>query len=570
MEDYKYLTKDMPPSEMLRAIKALNGKWQMLTLLGWSVDDIAGKPVIAIANTCSDICPGHVNLRQVSDAVKNGIIQAGGIPVEFGTIGVCDVSQNGYVLPTRDVICDSIELMVGAHEFDGLVLLGSCDKIVPGMLMAAARCNLPTIMVTGGPALGGPGFNGRAKTENTAAYEAWGMYQAGKISLNDVLRVTKTVMPTIGSCSYYGTANTMSCISEALGLQLPDGGATPAVYADRLRIAKASGVRAVELVMQNIRARDILNYESLQNSIAFLMATGGSTNAILHLTALANELGIEAEKIMNEFDQMSEKIPQIARIYPSGTEDYLMEDFYFSGGVPRVMEYLKTELNLDVMTCTGCTLKENIENHIYWQNKEADSEIIRPLSDPFLKGSLAILHGNLAPDSAVCKPAGIPESMRRFTGNAVCFDCEEDAALAVSELKIKPGSVVVIRYGGPKGEPGMREMCNVLKYMIGQGLGESVALITDGRFSGTNNGCFVGHISPEAAEGGPLALVKDGDKICIDIDAKRIDLLVSPDELELRRKQWSYIPKEVRGYMERYRKLASSAGSGAILTAKNI
>ena len=222
------------------------------------------------------------------------------------------------------------------------------------------------------------------------------------------------------------------------------------------------------------------------------------------------------------------------------------------------------------MTCTGCTLKENIENHIYWQNKEADSEIIRPLSDPFLKGSLAILHGNLAPDSAVCKPAGIPESMRRFTGNAVCFDCEEDAALAVSELKIKPGSVVVIRYGGPKGEPGMREMCNVLKYMIGQGLGESVALITDGRFSGTNNGCFVGHISPEAAEGGPLALVKDGDKICIDIDAKRIDLLVSPDELELRRKQWSYTPKEVRGYMERYRKLASSAGSGAILTAKNI
>ena len=348
MEDYKYLTKNMSPAEMLKAIKALNGKWQMLTLLGWSVDDIADKPVIAIANTCSDICPGHVNLRQVADAVKSGITQAGGIPVEFGTIGVCDVSQNGYVLPTRDVICDSIELMVGAHEFDGLVLLGSCDKIVPGMLMAAARCNIPAIMVTGGPSLGGPAFNGRPKTENTAAYEAWGMYQAGKLSLEDVLRVTKTVMPTIGSCSYYGTANTMSCISEALGLQMPDGGATPAVFADRLRIAKASGVRIVEMVKENIKARDILSFESLQNAITFLMATGGSTNAVLHLTALANELSIPSDKIMKEFDRLSREVPQIVRIYPAGTEDYLMEDFHASGGVPRVLEYLKDVLNLEL------------------------------------------------------------------------------------------------------------------------------------------------------------------------------------------------------------------------------
>ena len=428
MEDFEYLKKNMSPSEMLRAINALNGKWQMLTLLGWSVDDIAGKPVIAIANTCSDICPGHVNLRQVADAVKNGIAQAGGIPVEFGTIGVCDVSQNGYVLPTRDVICDSIELMVKAHEFDGLVLLGSCDKIVPGMMMAAARCNLPTIMVTGGPSLGGPAFNGRPKTENTAAYEAWGMYQAGKISMEEALRVTKTVMPTIGSCSYYGTANTMSCISEALGLQMPDGGATPAVYADRMRIAKASGVRIVEMVKKNIRARDILHFESLQNAIKFLMATGGSTNAILHLTALAYELGIEPAKVMEEFDKISDEVPQIVRIYPAGTEDYLMEDFHNSGGVPRVMEYMKDILNLDVLTCTGKTLRENIENHIYWQQKEVNDEIIRPLSRPFLKGSLAILHGNLAPDSAVCKPAGIPEHMRQFTGEA--------AALIVKKMRL--------------------------------------------------------------------------------------------------------------------------------------
>ena len=570
MEDYKYLTKNMPPAEMLKAIKALNGKWQMLTLLGWSVDDIADKPVIAIANTCSDICPGHVNLRQVADAVKSGIIQAGGIPAEFGTIGVCDVSQNGYVLPTRDVICDSIELMVGAHEFDGLVLLGSCDKIVPGMLMAAARCNIPAIMVTGGPSLGGPAFNGRPKTENTAAYEAWGMYQAGKLSLEDVLRVTKTVMPTIGSCSYYGTANTMSCISEALGLQMPDGGATPAVFADRLRIAKASGVRIVEMVKENIKARDILTFESLQNAITFLMATGGSTNAVLHLTALANELGISSDKIMAEFDRLSREVPQTVRIYPAGTEDYLMEDFHSSGGVPRVMEYLKDILNLGVLTCTGNSLRENIENHIYWQSKEVNDEIIRPLSRPFQKDSLAILYGNLAPDSAVCKPAGIPEHMRCFTGTAVCFDCEEDAAAAVSELKIKPGSVVIIRYGGPKGEPGMREMCNVLKYMIGQGLGNSVALITDGRFSGTNNGCFVGHISPEAAEGGPLAFVKDGDQIRIDVDNRTIDLLVDDEEIQRRKKQWSYTPKKISGYMARYRKLASSAGKGAVLNTDNI
>lgn len=570
MEDYKYLTKNMSPAEMLKAIKALNGKWQMLTLLGWSVDDIADKPVIAIANTCSDICPGHVNLRQVADAVKSGITQAGGIPVEFGTIGVCDVSQNGYVLPTRDVICDSIELMVGAHEFDGLVLLGSCDKIVPGMLMAAARCNIPSIMVTGGPSLGGPAFNGRPKTENTAAYEAWGMYQAGKLSLEDVLRVTKTVMPTIGSCSYYGTANTMSCISEALGLQMPDGGATPAVFADRLRIAKASGVRIVEMVKENIKARDILNFESLQNAITFLMATGGSTNAVLHLTALANELDISSDKIMKEFDRLSREVPQIVRIYPAGTEDYLMEDFHASGGVPRVLEYLKDVLNLDVLTCTGSTLRENIENHIYWQQKEVNDEIIRPLSRPFQKDSLAILYGNLAPESAVCKPAGIPEHMRCFTGTAVCFDCEEDAAEAVSQLKIKPGSVVIIRYGGPKGEPGMREMCNVLKYMIGQGLGDSVALITDGRFSGTNNGCFVGHISPEAAEGGPLAFVEDGDQIRIDVDNRTIDLLVDNEEIQRRKSQWSYTPKNVSGYMARYRKLASSAGKGAVLTTDKI
>ncbi len=564
MEDFEYLTSKMSDEDKERAVKALKGNWQMLSLLGWSVDDVAGKPMIAIANAWSEICPGHANLRQVADAVKNGIAQAGGVPVEFGSIGICDVSEEGYVLPSRDVICDGIELMQGAHKFGGLVLLGSCDKIVPGMLMAAARCNIPTIMVTGGPMLGGAPFLNRPKTENTASYEAWGMYQAGKLSLDEVLRVTMTAKPTVGSCNYYGTANTMSCISEAIGLQLPNGGAIPAVYADRLRIAKASGVRIVEMVKQGVRARDILTWESLQNAMIFTMATGGSTNAILHLTALACELDLDPQMVMAEFDRLSDLVPQIVRIYPSGTDQNVMEDFYFAGGVPRTMENLRELLNLDVLTCTGHTLRENLDNHLYWR-PTINEDVIRPLSNPFGRRALSILYGNLAPESAVCKPAGIPKHMWKFTGPAVCFDSEAEAEVAVHAMKIKPGDVVVIRYGGPKGEPGMREMCHVLKFLVGIGLGDSVALITDGRFSGTNNGCFVGHISPEAAEGGPIALIHDGDMISIDVENKRIDLLVDEEELAKRKAEWSYTPKQVKGYMARYMRLAGNAATGAAL-----
>ena len=564
MEDHRYLTKDMEEKAVLRAIQALNGKWQMLTLLGWSVDDIASRPIIGIVSSYSEICPGHAHLREVSEAVKKGIIQAGGIPAEFGTIGVCDVSQNGYVLPTRDVICDSIELMAGAHEFDGLVLLGSCDKIVPGMLMAAARCDLPAIMVTGGPALGGPAWNDRPKIENTAKYEAWGMYQAGKISAEEVLRVTKTVMPTIGSCSYYGTANTMSCIAEVLGMELPDGGATPAVHADRLRIAKASGTEIVRMVREHITARDIITERSIQNAIAFLMATGGSTNAVLHLTAIANEIGIDPEWIMEEFDRQSRLVPQIACIYPSGTFNSLMEDFHAAGGVPRVLENLGELVDRNCMTVAGQSWREILREHIYWQGP-VNEEVIRPLTKPFGYDALSILYGNLAPGSAVCKPAGIPDHMRSFTGKAVCVDCEEDASAALARREIVPGQVVVIRYSGPKGEPGMREMSIFIHQMSGQGLEDSVALITDGRFSGTDHGCFVGHISPEAAEGGPIALVEDGDEISFDIAKRELTLHVSDEVLEKRRKRWHYEPKEVKGYMSRYMRLAESAGRGAIL-----
>ncbi len=565
MEDYEYITNKMSTEDQERVAKALKGNWQMLTLLGWSADDVASKPMIAVANAWSEICPGHMNLRQVADAVKNGIAQAGGVPVEFGSIGICDVSEEGYVLPSRDIIADGIEVMQGAHKFDGLVLLGSCDKIVPGMLMAAARCNIPTIMVTGGPMLGGAPFLNRPKTESTASYESWGMYQAGKVSAEDVMRVTMTDKPTIGSCNYYGTANTMSCIAEAIGLQLPDGGAIPAVYADRLRLAKASGVRIVEMVREGLRARDIITWESLQNAMMFTMATGGSTNAILHLTALACELDIDPQKVMAEWDRLSDVVPQIVQIYPSGTDQNVMEDFFFAGGVCRTLDNLRELLNLDVRTCTGHTLRENLDNHFYWRPQMANENVIRPMSNPFGRRALSILYGNLAPESAVCKPAGIPKHMWKFTGPAVCFDCEADAQEAAHAMKIKPGDVVVIRYGGPKGEPGMREMCGILKFLVGLGLGDSVALITDGRFSGTNNGCFVGHISPEAAEGGPIALIHDGDLITIDVENKRIDLQVDEEELARRRAAWTYTPKKVRGHMARYMRLAGNAATGGAM-----
>ena len=549
-----------------RAMNVYTGKWQMLPLQGWSIDDLTDRPVIGIANTFNEICPGHMNLRQVCDAVKHGICLAGGVPVEFGTIAVCDIAQSGYVLPIRDVICDSIELMVKNHHFDGIVMLGSCDKIVPGMLMAAARCEIPAIIVTGGPMLGGPAFNGRPKTEWTVVAEAVGMVQAGKLSKDELLQLAGTVMPTVGSCAFYGTANTMSCVTEAIGMQLPGGGSIPAVYVERLRHAKASGEKIVELVRKNIKATDIMTMESMRNAISFLMATGGSTNGVLHLAALGNELGFDPDIIMNEFDRLSKEVPQICRIYPAGTNNYVMEDFYFSGGVPRVMEYLKSKLDTSVMTVTGKTLGENIEEYEY-PYTGCNDEIIRPLDRPFGEGGLAILRGNLAPDTAVCKPAGIPDNMKNFTGRAVCFDSEEEASAAVNALKIKAGDVVVLRYSGPKGEPGMREMCYIMKHMVGQGLADSAALITDGRFSGTNNGCFVGHISPEAAAGGPLALVKDGDMITINVEKNELTLHVSDEELAKRRAEWKYTPKKTDKFMARYRALASSANRGGILVA---
>ena len=536
--------------------------------VGFDDEDLA-RPTIGIANAFSDIVPGHSHLRQVAEFVKKGIHLAGGNAVEFGVIGCCDSVGNStvgghYILPSREVIADSVEIMAQAHRLDGLVLLGSCDKIVPGMLMGCLRANIPAILVPGGPMLSGPPYGEKAKADSTAVAETYGKYQKGEAPWTDVLNLQSVTQPTCGSCNFYGTANTMCCTAEALGMTLPDGGSIPAVYNERLRCAKRSGQKVMELVQRGIRPRDIVTQAAMENAIVYVLATGGSTNAALHLPAIAHEAGLDPSWVMAEFDRQSARIPLLARINPA-SNTYDMVDFYQSGGVARVLEYLQEELHTDVMTVTGRTMADNIagHNYLYGENNEA---VIRPLARPFdTLAGLAILRGNLAPETGVAKPAAIAESVRRFTGTAICFDSLEECNQALAELRVQPGHVVVIRYEGPRGGPGMREMYRPMKLLHGQGLELSTALITDGRFSGTNNGCFVGHISPEAAAGGPIALVRDGDRITIDIYKKELTLHVSDEELARRRQQWHYTPKVQTGYLARYAALARSAAHGGIL-----
>lgn len=538
--------------------------------MGMSGDDLR-RPVIGIANSFNEIVPGHYNLRQVAEFVKKGVYRGGGSAVEFGTIACCDGIAQGhegmyFILPSREIIADSIETMIRAHKLDGIVLLGSCDKIVPAMLMAAARCNIPSIIVPGGPMLGGPPFGKKAKADGTAVTEAMGMLQTGKITQEDLDNLIDVVSPTCGSCAFYGTANTMCCLAEALGMVLPGGALIPAVYAERFRSAQASGEKIVELVKKGITARQILNFESIQNAIAVCMATGGSTNAVLHLPALAYELGMDTDKVLEEFDRQSDLVPHIASVNPSSLV-YDMEDFYKAGGIPKVMSNIKEKLNLDVMTVTGATMGENLDNYVYMY--PSNDDLIRTLDNPHSTlGGVAIMRGNLAPDTAVAKPAAIAEEVRQFTGKAICFDSEEDCTLALEALKIKDGDVVIIRYEGPKGGPGMREMYTPMKLLYGQGLAQTTALVTDGRFSGTNNGCFVGHVSPEAALGGPIALVRDGDEITVDVINKTLTLHVSEEELAKRKAEWKYEPKQLEGYLARYAALARSADKGGVLDIK--
>lgn len=533
--------------------------------MGYTTDDLE-RPIIGIANSWNEGVPGHFNLRQVAQRVRDGIYRAGGTPVEFGTIACCDGMAQGhkgmhYILPSREIICDSVETFAEAHRLDAIVLLGSCDKIVPGMLMAAARLNIPCILLPGGPMEGGIVFDGR-ESDQTSSAEAYGMLTAKKITEKEYTTLETLSCPTCGSCSYLGTANTMCCISEALGMTLPFGGTIPAYSAARLAIAEETGKKIVELVEKNITARDILTEGAIKNAIKLCLAISGSTNAVMHLTAIAHEAELDID-VLTEFDKLSRITPHIAKINPSSK--YNLIDFHKAGGVYKVMRELLPVLDKDVMTVSAKTMEENIKGAIslYPENKE----VIKTFEEPFgYQGGVAVLKGNLAPNTGITKPGAFDKSLYHFVGEAIVFDSEEEAEEAILEGKVRDGHVVVIRYEGPKGGPGMREMFKAMKYLYGRGLGKTTALITDGRFSGTNNGCFVGHISPEAAEGGPIAIVKNGDKIEIDVENRTLNLLLSDEEIAARLKNWKRPkPKFTKGYLALYSKLAASGAEGAIL-----
>ena len=532
----------------------------LLKALGLTNSDM-DKPFIGVVNSFTNVVPGHAHLNQVAAAVKDGVIGAGGVPFEFNTIGICDGLAMGhsgmrYSLPSRELIADSVEVMVQAHRFDGIVLISTCDKITPGMLMAAARLNIPAIMVTGGPMLSG-NYNGK-KVGTATMFEAIGKVAAGNMSKEELACLEDVACPTCGSCNGLFTANTMACVTEALGLSLP-GCATPAaVSAERLRIAKATGERIVGLLKEDLKPKDILSSDSFENAIMVDMALGGSTNTVLHVTAIANEAGIDLS--LSIFDELSKLVPHISSMIPSGPYD--MQDLDQAGGIPAVMNVLKDSLHLNALTVTGKAVKDNIESAVVH-----NPDVIRPLDNPVHKeGGIAVLTGNLASNGAVVKAAGISSHMMIHSGPAKVFDSEEAAMNAILGKEIQKGDVVVIRYEGPRGGPGMREMLSPTAAIAGMGLSESVALITDGRFSGATRGPCIGHVSPEAAVGGPIGLLKDGDIIEIDVPKRRLNVKLSDEELVKRAKFW--IPKEPNvksGYLVRYSQVVEPAHKGCIL-----
>lgn len=529
--------------------------------MGYSDYDL-DRPLIGIANSWSRLNPGHDNLRLVAECVKEGILQAGGTPMEFGIIGPCDGMGCGnegmhYILPARDVIANEVEVMTQVNHLDGLVLLGSCDKVVPGLLMAAARLDLPTIFVNGGPALGGCIFAGR-ESDNSTMVEALAMLNNGEITQEEYNRLEADSNPTCGSCSFLGTANTMCAVAEALGMSLPGSSMIPAVMAERRRVAQESGRRIVEMVREGLNARKIINKKGLENALKLGMAIGGSTNMALHFPAIAYEA--DCDFTMDDIDAIARSTPHLANVYPNGPEN--VPAFYKAGGVPAVMKHLVPLLNEDTVTCTGKSWPEMLQNIPATENN-----IIHSIPNAWHQwGSLAVLRGSLAPNTAITKPTAIHPDMLRFQGTAACFNSEDEAGEAVLAGKIQPGTVLVVRYEGPKGGPGMREMVRLMKLLTGQGLALSTAVITDGRFSGSNNGCFVGHISPEASEGGPIAVVQDGDSILIDVQAGRLDLLIPEEELAQRLNNFTPpAPKPLKGYLNVYARLSESADKGAII-----
>ena len=532
----------------------------LLKALGVTDKDL-DKPFIAVVNSFTTVVPGHAHLNQVADAIKAGVTSAGGMPLEFNTIAICDGLAMGhegmrYSLPSREIIADSIELMVQAHRFDGIVLVTNCDKITPGMLMAAARLNIPSVVVTGGPMLSGT-YKGR-KVGTACMFEAVGEVAAGKMSEEELKLLEDVACPGCGSCNGMFTANTMACVTEALGMSMPGCATPPAVSASRLRIAKESGKRVVELVREDLKPLDILTPEAFENAIMVDMALGGSTNTVLHLSAIAREA--EVPLSLSLFDELSRRVPHLCNMIPSGP--YAMEDLDAAGGIPAVMKELRSFLHLGAVTVTGKTVGENIEKAVV-----LDANVIRPLTDPVHReGGIAILRGNLAPKGAVVKATAISPKMLVHRGPARVFDSEEKAMKAILNKEIREGDVVVIRYEGPKGGPGMREMLSPTATIAGMGLSESVALVTDGRFSGVTRGPCIGHVSPEAAEGGPIAALRNGDIIEIDIPKRKLNVELSDEELRNRLKLWKPgEPRVGRSYLARYSQLVQPAHVGAIL-----
>ena len=524
------------------------------------------RPLVGIVSSYNEIVPGHMNLDKVVAAVKQGVAMAGGTPIVFPAIAVCDGIAMGHVgmkysLVTRDLIADSTEAMALAHQFDALVMVPNCDKNVPGLLMAAARINVPTVFVSGGPMLAGH-VKGR-KRSLSSMFEAVGEYSAGKLTADDVCEFEEKVCPTCGSCSGMYTANSMNCLTEVLGMGLRGNGTIPAVYSERIRLAKHAGMQVMEMYRQNIRPRDIMTEDAILNALTVDMALGCSTNSMLHLPAIAHEIGMDFD--ITFANEISAKTPNLCHLAPAGPT--YMEDLNEAGGVYAVMNELNKLglLHTDCMTVTGKTVGENIKDCV-----NLNPEVIRPVENPYSKtGGLAVLTGNLAPDGSVVKRSAVVPEMMVHEGPARVFECEEDACEAILSGKIKEGDVVVIRYEGPKGGPGMREMLNPTSEIAGMGLGSTVALITDGRFSGASRGASIGHVSPEAAVGGPIALVEEGDIIKINIPENRLELAVSDEELARRKANWTpREPKVKTGYLARYASMVTSGNRGAILVSE--
>ncbi|EOS44893.1 dihydroxy-acid dehydratase [Lachnospiraceae bacterium A2] len=534
----------------------------LFNALGFTKEEME-RPLVGIVSSYNEIVPGHMNLDKIVNAVKLGVAEAGGVPVVFPAIAVCDGIAMGhtgmkYSLVTRDLIADSTECMALAHQFDALVMVPNCDKNVPGLLMAAARINVPTVFVSGGPMLAGH-VKGK-KTSLSSMFEAVGSYAAGTMTEEDVCEFEEKACPTCGSCSGMYTANSMNCLTEALGMGLKGNGTVPAVYSDRLRLAKHAGMAVMDLLKQNIRPRDIMTKDAVLNALAVDMALGCSTNSMLHLPAIAHEIGFDFD--IGFANEISEKTPNLCHLAPAGPT--YMEDLNEAGGVYAVMGELAELglLNLDCMTVTGKTVGENIKGCA-----NRNPEVIRPLENPYSKtGGLAVLKGNLAPEGSVVKRSAVAPEMMVHEGPARVFDCEEDAIAAIKGGKIVAGDVVVIRYEGPKGGPGMREMLNPTSAIAGMGLGSTVALITDGRFSGASRGASIGHVSPEAAVGGPIALVEEGDIIKINIPALTLELDVPEETLAKRKEGWQpRAPKVTEGYLARYAQMVTSGATGAVM-----